>query len=146
MRDAFGSTFMFRIIIIFIVFYVSFITIAANYAKVFRIKNHVIDILEQYSCDIGDLKFYFSFRSAVDTYLDSFTYQVTSEKAKAICTDKGKDKPYIFTDNGVCVIQNTEFDNEKYYEVISYLVIKFPVFSFEFVVPVSGYSRVMNVS
>ena len=48
MRDAFGSTFMFKLIIIFIVFYVCFATIAVSYAKTFRLKNQVVNIVEQY--------------------------------------------------------------------------------------------------
>lgn len=53
MRDAFGGTFMIQILLVFIIIYVGFIGIAINYGKSFRIKNYVIDYLEEN--EIGDL-------------------------------------------------------------------------------------------
>ena len=51
MRDAIGGTFMLRILIIFIVLYIVFMCFAVSYAKTFRLKNKVIDILEQQGYD-----------------------------------------------------------------------------------------------
>lgn len=53
MRDAFGGTFMIQILLVFIIIYVGFIGIAINYGKSFRIKNYVIDYLEEN--EIGNL-------------------------------------------------------------------------------------------
>lgn len=48
MKETFGGAFMLRMfLVIFILFFV-FICISANYARAFRIKNGVIDIIEQY--------------------------------------------------------------------------------------------------
>lgn len=48
MKETFGGAFMLRLfLIIFILFFV-FICISANYARAFRVKNGVIDIIEQY--------------------------------------------------------------------------------------------------
>ena len=51
MRDSFGGTFMIQLLLIFIVIYVSFMAVALNYAKAFRVKNGVINILEQQQYD-----------------------------------------------------------------------------------------------
>lgn len=47
MRDAFGGTFMIQILLVFIIIYVGFIGIAINYGRAFRIKNYVIEFLEE---------------------------------------------------------------------------------------------------
>ena len=47
MRDAFGGTFTIQILLVFIIIYVGFIGIAINYGRAFRIKNSIIDFLEE---------------------------------------------------------------------------------------------------
>ena len=47
MRDAFGGVFMMRLMLVFVFIFVAFTAISLNYAKAFRIKNKVIDFVEQ---------------------------------------------------------------------------------------------------
>ena len=47
MRDSFGGAFMFRLMLVFIFIFVAFSAVSFNYAKAFRIKNKVIDFIEQ---------------------------------------------------------------------------------------------------
>ena len=47
MRDAVGGSFMIKLIIVFLVLYIIFVAVALNYAKAFRVKNKVLDIIEQ---------------------------------------------------------------------------------------------------
>ena len=46
MRDAFGGAFMIKLFLVFIFVYISFTAIALNYARAFKVKNRVIDYLE----------------------------------------------------------------------------------------------------
>ena len=46
MRDAFGGAFMIRLFLVFVCIYMFFTAIALNYAKAFKVKNKVIDYLE----------------------------------------------------------------------------------------------------
>lgn len=46
MRDAFGGAFMLKLFLIFIFIYIFFTALALNYAKAFKVKNLVIDYLE----------------------------------------------------------------------------------------------------
>ena len=46
MRDAFGGAFMIKIFIVFIIVYVFLTAMALNYAKAFKVKNMVIEYLE----------------------------------------------------------------------------------------------------
>lgn len=47
MRDSFGGVFMIRLFLVFIFIYVAFAAVSLNYAKGFKIKNQVIDFIEE---------------------------------------------------------------------------------------------------
>lgn len=47
MRDAFGGVFMIRLFLVFIFIYVAFSAVSVNYAQAFKVKNKVIDFIEQ---------------------------------------------------------------------------------------------------
>lgn len=152
MRDAFGSTFMFKLIIIFIVFYVSFMTIAVSYAKVFRVKNGVIDILEQYQYDsVGSRAK--DVIGRVDDYLSKFPYnEGANVNVEKLCKEDSRnqnasDETYEnqFTENGACIIRTDLGEGSVFYEVVVYLVISFPVFNQDFVIPIRGETTTIHV-
>ncbi len=138
MRDAFGSTFMFRLIIIFIVFYVTFATIAVSYAKTFRLKNEVVNIIEQYQLYPSDYSNDNGFLNTsaikkVDEYLKSSNYNHYNDVRNS-CSGNSKK----LTRQGACV-EAIKYDRDKYYyRVTLYMVIDFPVLTFSPVIPVSG--------
>lgn len=142
MRDAFGSTFMFKLIIIFIVFYVSFMTIAVGYAKVFKIKNGVINILEQNQFDSSLASDWnHVIEGKVDTYLSNLNYKYADNKAIKDNCDKAGGR---LSNNGACIVSNKLSNASAYYEVIVYLVVSFPLFDFDFVIPISGETSVID--
>ena len=143
MRDAFGSTFMFKLIIIFIVFYVTFATIAVCYAKAFRIKNGLINHIEQKELKLdvtnrGSVK---RFTDEVDAYLSSKNYDLGTVHGKALedCNSQSDiypDKTVIFTGNGACVVANGER-----YIISVYIPIVMPAKLFNGAIPVRGETR-----
>lgn len=48
MREAIGGTWLFGLVITFIVFFASFLAISINYSKAFHVKNNVVDIISKY--------------------------------------------------------------------------------------------------
>lgn len=79
MKDAFGSTFMIQILLVFIIIYVGFIGIAINYGRAFRIKNHIIDYLE--TNEVGNLEQASentNFTNYVNGILKDFNYKNSS--------------------------------------------------------------------
>ena len=58
MRDAFGGVFMMRLLLVFIVVLVAFAAISFKYAKSFRVKNSIIDFIEQNQ--VMDIEHFFS--------------------------------------------------------------------------------------
>lgn len=143
MRDAFGSTFMFKLIIIFIVFYVSFMTIAVSYAKVFKIKNGLIDILEQSQFDYSsETDWNQVVLENMDTYLENFAYRYyDNTKIQNDCNNQdGR-----LSHNGACIVSYPVGDDSAYYRVVVYLVISFPLFSSDFVIPIPGETKTIRI-
>lgn len=48
MKEAIGGTWLFGIVITFIVFFTTFISFSTNYARVFKVKDEVLTIIERY--------------------------------------------------------------------------------------------------
>lgn len=121
MREAFGGAFMIRLVLIFIVVYVAFMAVAVNYAKAFRVKNRVINILEQRQYDGFDN----ATIDAVDKYLAEIAYNVGDVNRKGQCEKDGG----TWTTRGVCILQKCSDDNkdECYYKVTTYIVVQAPI-------------------
>ncbi len=47
MRESIGGTWTLQIVIVFILFFVAFITLTINYTRAFRVKNEIINIIER---------------------------------------------------------------------------------------------------
>lgn len=48
MRESIGGVFLIKIMVVFLVLYNSLLAIAVNYAIAFRVKNQIINLIEQY--------------------------------------------------------------------------------------------------
>ena len=48
MREAIGGTWLFGLVITFIMFFASFLAVSINYSKAFNIKNNVVDLISKY--------------------------------------------------------------------------------------------------
>ena len=132
MQEAFGGTFMLKLFMIFFIIYVAFIGIALNFAKIYRIKNNVINILEQYQYEGSNgnnNKVY----AELGKYLDSVPYGYKDAQnlnfenyCKSLASDYEEVDRDMYTNYGVCVVQKGEED-KHYYMVTVYYVINFPV-------------------
>ena len=125
MQEAFGGTFMLKLFMVFFIIYVAFIGVALNFAKIYRIKNNVINILEQnqYSYNSNNR----SIHAQLESYLDkvpygSKNYFLLNNNFKSKC----KDGDETFKDLGICVVQKGD-SNRPYYAVTVYYVVDFPI-------------------
>ena len=149
MRDAFGSTFMFKIIFIFIVMFVTFVVIAVDYAKTFRLKNRVIDIIEQGQFDYSnnnsnedvDPNFLgYDVVVDIDDYLATSTYNhENNDKIKDSCHGQSYNgvKGQI-TEKGACILPIQYADGHYYYRVTLYMVVSVPLINYDAIIPISG--------
>lgn len=134
MRDAFGGTMMIEIMMIFIVLIVAFTAVLINVAKTFRIKNEVVNIIEQTQYNGTDT-------SAIDEYIRNVGYQtVKSDKLENECRSvdgKWGDKGYCIAPIG----SSSSSDNADYYKVTVYVSVSFPFFDLSFTLPISGETK-----
>ena len=126
MRESFGGAFMIRLVLIFIVLYISFMAVAVNYAKVFRIKNHIINMLEQhqYNYKVDGKDTTSGVIKKIDEYLDDVHYTVDDTNTSNDCTNN---KSGVWVPHGACIVPDKSCTEDScYYKVIVYIVIDFP--------------------
>lgn len=141
MRDAFGGTFMIKLMLIFLAIYISFVAVALNYAKAFRVKNSIIDIIEQNEgisdyTDNSDR----SVIGQINTYLRQVSYYVNLTDINYNSTDT-----LHCYENGYCIEEftGTSIDGltNKYYKVTTYIKIDLPFFGLDFPIAITGETR-----
>lgn len=135
MRDAFGGAFSVKLMLIFLILYVSFICVAINYARAFRVKNYIINIIEQYEgyneTNQGLLD------DKIDKYLGQSGYHIEYEEVKdrSSCTElKG---------HGYCIVKIN--NNPEYYRVETYMVFTLPIINVHFPIAVRGETRRIEI-
>ena len=143
MKDAFGSAFIIKLMLVFMVVFICFMTVAVNFAKVFRVKNTVINILERYSGEesVDEIN------ERIDAYLTKIGYDYSSNtNVTNDCNNQRsnlsgvKDGSHTYSRiQSICVIPLGDDDN-TYYKVTAYIVLDFPLFRFGTVMPISGES------
>ena len=130
MRDAFGGVFMTRLMLVFIVLYVAFVAVSFKYAKSFRIKNKVIDFVEQNQ--ITNIGRYFSTGSGygidkLDNIIREANYNISCNdlgySGNGNIIDKGTGKVIGYCYNGIIIAKNTEKTTTDtiYYNVYTYV-------------------------
>lgn len=128
MRDAFGGSFMIRLFLVFLIIYMGFTAIAINYAKAFKVKNKVIDYIEDNEiADMHNMPAY-EFDKMSEYFereiLGAMNYRV--DKNQMDCT--GENVQYC--DNGIKIMQiNTSGNNNKignYYRVETEIIWSIP--------------------
>ena len=126
MRDAFGGAFSIKLMLIFLILYVSFICVAINYARAFRVKNEIINMIEQNE----------GYSEALDTrissYLSSTGYFVEYNNAST-CSQSEYKQP------GYCI--KTVNTNPTYYRVETYMLFRLPIINIDFPIRVQGETR-----
>ena len=136
MKESFGGLFTIRLMMIFFVIYVTFIGVALNIAKAYRIKNGVINILEQGQYSGGDMSAEnASIGTKLDDYFEKIPYKVPDERGSKIKEKYCNDSVYY---EGVCIIPGGGDPDANYYKVIVFMSAEFPFFDIDLTLPISG--------
>ena len=141
MREAFGGAFTIKLMLIFLAIYIAFIAVALNYAKAFRFKNRIIDIIEQNEgIDSYDDTKEGSVIGNINSYLNTVGYYVNLANIKNNNTEN-----INCYDRGYCIEETTapvtDGITSKYYKVTTYININFPFFKLNFNIPITGETR-----
>lgn len=146
MKEGIGGTFMIYVFLVFLTVYITFVAVAFNYARAFKVKNKVIDIIEQnegvnfsnIGGAIGDIK----------QYLTDISYNVSDSVNSGNCPDYVDDDHHYFNNEfGYCLQEIASYDDEligKYYKVTTFIVLKIPFLDLGFTIPVKGETRVIE--
>lgn len=126
MREAMGGALLIKLVMFFIVLYVCFLAIAVNYSITFRVKNQIINLIEEY--EGYDLA-----KGPIKDYIASVGYYKTS--VGTVSLDAG-------CSNGYC-IQELKSDRGVYYKVTTYVSFDFPLIGRITNFPVSGETKVI---
>ncbi len=144
MRDAVGGTFMIKLILVFLAVYIIFMSAALNYAKAFRVKNRVIDIIEQNEgmeeSDFNNLSGTnnLGVTGKINEYLGTVSYNIS-------LTDKNKVNRGTCFEKGFCIAKETSTNianvSSSYYKVTTFVKIEFPFLKLNFTIPITGETR-----
>jgi len=146
MRDAFGGAFSIKLMLIFLMLYIAFICVALNYARAFRVKNRIINIIEQnegYPAEANKRK---AIDKEINDYLKSTGYHVTYDDTKKIVNgNKGSSisSCKALEGQGYCIV--TISTNPLIYRVETYMIFKLPIIEtftgLQFPIRVQGETR-----
>jgi len=153
MKEAIGSTFLFNIMIIFIFFFSAFLAIAINYSQAFRIKNQVINYIEQYE-GIDEI----SDEERIVEYINSSGYyrDKTCDCSDYSCSNYEINKHPENNPNGanvsvgsnrtkgLCVRKLKNNIGDTYYRVTTFVTFNLPIIGDFFTFPVQGETKVVT--
>lgn len=126
MREAIGGALLIKLVMVFIVIYIAFLGIAINYAITFRVKNQIVNIIEEYE----------GLDNAM-THIQDYIANVGYFRANVVdfSTDAN-------CNNGYC-IKEIDTVRGKYYKVTTYVSFSFPFIGRFTNFPVTGETRVI---
>lgn len=142
MRESIGATWIFSICLTFIILFTAYLAISVNYAKAFKIKNHIVSTIEENEGYDGDLG------GEVETYL---TAQGYSAYGNCKDYDGWENQDCIKRQSngtcGVCVYKmNVQTNDEisagrSYYKVVAFFKFDLPVVNYITTFSISGETK-----
>lgn len=137
MSESYGNTLLITVMMIFVVMMVSFTAVIVNIAKTFRVKNQIIDYVEQYKYGTGTTDG--ECIDKIDQYLSYTGYQKVELDDKITCNGVWYEKGYCISPVGT--------DDNTYYKITVYVSVSLPFFEVSLRLPISGESRaIVNLS
>ncbi len=134
MREALGNSMLFNIVIVFIVAVIGIVIGYASYTKAYRIKNMIINTIEEkgkYDKDVSDI---------IDNRLNEIGYR-TSTKKECPKQENCGEVTYVKPNYHYCVY-TCSTKNGVYYRVNSYAYFDVPIIGDNFELPVYGETRI----
>lgn len=136
MRDAFGGAFMIKVMLIFLGIYIAFMAVALNYAKAFRVKNQIINIIEQYEGYDKKATDNTEVRDIIGSYLDNMGYNVQIQCDSVSQTSSCDTRGYR--------VEKIETSKGNYYAVETYIKLELPFLNINITIPINGETKVIK--
>ncbi len=127
MRDAIGQVYIIQIILIFVVLINGYMAYSVNYARAFRVKNQIVNIIEQYEGPYNEEGI-----EKINEYIDRMAYAVSNEQmisfqnsnSDAVCPGYNG---WCYIAHDVSISDGDEDRNGTYYSIVTFVNIDIPV-------------------
>ena len=125
MRDALGSLFSLQIILAFVILINGYLAYSVNYTRAFRVKNGIINILEQYEGHTEAAK------DKIATYVNNMKYHVPAKMMNSTSLNEFT----CVTNKGYCVkataVAGSDVTSDEYrgtyYTVVTFVNVEVPI-------------------
>jgi len=138
MREAIGGTWLFGLVITFIVFFASFLAVSINYSKAFNVKNNIVYLISKYEGNNNCA------RKKINDYLRDVGYLVPGECPEKNAIVAGVTNPYEYIGYDIngnqvlsgqkahyCISTDSIDDNvtleKKFYRVVVFFKLDLPL-------------------
>ena len=153
MKEGVGGTFMIYVFLVFLAIYITFVAVAFNYARAFRVKNRVIDLIEQNE-GITNYENTSGVMGEIESYLKEVSYNVMSNAGNSPSIsvddcpdfDEGDVNHYFNSNRGYCISRynstsSVDDISASYYKVTTFIRLEIPFLKLGFTIPVTGETR-----
>lgn len=150
MREAIGGTWLFQIVIVFVLLFTGFMCLTINHSKAFNVKNTIVKAIErEEGVNLSNPTEDEAIKKIV-AYLKEASYRTTGNCPKdyiGFNRDGGLDsKNSAFCIKKEPVRSGSEFPDMSYYRVVVFYQLDLPIFNEVFNFKVTGDTKVIDVS
>lgn len=124
MREVSGSTWVFQLMIIFILIFACFLTLVINYSKAYRVKNEMLSIIEEYEGITPTSNDIINNLLRGEAYLTTGTCPVDWYGVKI--SDGSRQESDGKTNYSYCYTEKRTPDNRIYYSIIVFYKFNLP--------------------
>ena len=128
MRDAIGQVFALKVILAFVLLINGYMAYSVNYARAFRVKNQIVDIIEQYEGTDND-----EAMAKIADYVDDMAYKVPQTLVNNFRSRYSSGGTVSCQDGWCYIAHNVSVDGADgerkgtYYSVVTFVNIDIPV-------------------
>ena len=150
MREAIGTSYVVNFIITFFILFILVFLATLSYTKAFKVKNKIVDIIEEYEGDVVDTSSQLKSgpQGDINSKLGQIGYRVSDKKK---CKKNGRyegnafDNAKEISKNGnsnyhYCIYQ-VDTGKGKYYGVVTYIYFDIPIVGSTVEIPVYGETK-----
>ncbi len=153
MREAIGTSYVVNFIITFFILFILVFLATLSYTKAFKVKNKIVDVIEEYEGDVVDTSSQLKSepQSDINSKLGQIGYRVSDKKT---CKKNGRYEGNAFKGENVvkeiskndtsnyhyCIYQ-IDTGKGKYYGVVTYIYFDIPIVGSTVEIPVYGETK-----
>ena len=128
MRDAIGQVFALQVILAFVLLINGYMAYSVNYTRAFRVKNQIVNIIEQYEGPDND-----EAMAKIASYVDDMAYRVPQTLVNNFRSRYSSEGDVSCQDGWCYIAHDVSVDgadgerNGTYYSVVTFVNIDIPV-------------------